>query len=82
MDSYEISILTRKHGNYRYIFMNEEELRTELSKWCRQDLINWLKWNDPNGIYDDNQSIAEIGYVMSYEEGVELMIEQIIQKDV
>lgn len=73
--------LIRKNGNYRYIFMNEEQLRNELKKWCRQDLINWLKWNDPNGIYDDNQSMAEIGCVMSYDEGVEIMIEQIIQKN-
>jgi|JI61114BRNA_FD_contig_51_655988_length_397_multi_2_in_0_out_0_2 hypothetical protein len=81
MDKYEISKLIEKHGNYRYIFMNEEELRTELKKWCRQDLICWLKWNDPNGIYEDNQSIKEIGCVMSYEVGVEIMIEQIIQKN-
>ncbi len=81
MDKYEISKLIEMHGNYRYIFMNEEELRTELKKWCRQDLICWLKWNDPNGIYEDNQSIKEIGCVMSYEVGVEIMIEQIIQKN-
>lgn len=71
--------LILKNGNYRYIFMNEEQLRTELKNWCRQDLINWLKWNDSNGIYDDNQSMAEIGCVMSYEEGVEIIIKQIIQ---
>ncbi len=81
MDKYEISKLIEKHGNYRYIFMNEEELRTELKKWCRQDLICWLKWNDPNGIYEDNKSIKEIGCIMSYEVGVEIMIEQIIQKN-
>ena len=81
MDTYEISKLIEKHGNYRYIFMNEEALRTELKGWCRQDLINWLKWNDPKGIYDDTQSLAEIGCLMTYEEGVEIMIEQIIQKN-
>jgi hypothetical protein len=71
--------LIRKHGNYRYIFMKEEELRAELKKWTRQDLINWLKWNDPNGIYGDKQSLAEIGVVMTYEEGVEIMIKQVVE---
>lgn len=71
--------LTRRHGNYRYIFMSEVELREELKTWTRQDLIRWLQWNDRNGIYDDEQSMAEIGQIMSYEEGVEIMIKQIIQ---
>jgi hypothetical protein len=81
MENYEIKKLVEKHGNYRYIFMNEVELRDELRNWCRQDLINWLKWNDRNGIYDDEQSMAEIGCIMTYEEGVEIMINQIIQND-
>lgn len=81
MDEYEKRQLIEKHGNYRYIFMNEEELRVELKKWCRQDLINWLKWNDKNGIYDDKQSLAEVGVVMTYEQGVEIMISQIVQGD-
>ncbi len=81
MDSYEIKKLIEKHGNYRYIFMKEEELRIELKNWCRQDLVNWLKWNDRNGIYDDEQSMAEIGSVMTFEEGVEIMMNQIFQKN-
>jgi hypothetical protein len=61
--------------------MNEDELRDELKKWTRQDLINWLQWNDRNGVYDDEQSMAEIGQIMTFEEGVEIMVNQIIQKD-
>jgi hypothetical protein len=72
--------LIQKHGNYKYVFMGESELRDELKSWCKQDLINWLKWNDPNGVYDDKQSIREFGNVMTYDEGVEIMINQIIQK--
>lgn len=81
MDKYFVNKLIEKHGNYRYIFMHEDQLRNELKNWCRQDLINWLEWNDTNGIYDDNQSLAEIGCVMTHEEGVEIMIKQIIQKN-
>lgn len=72
--------LVLKNGNYKYTFMSEPELRQELKHWCKQDLINWLKWNDPNGIYDDQQSLEELGNVMAYDEGVELMINQILQE--
>lgn len=81
MDKYEVKQYIDKHPNYRYVFMNEEELKIELKGWCRQDLINWLKWNDSNGIYDDEQSLAEIGCIMTYEEGVGIMINQIIQNN-
>lgn len=60
--------------------MEEPKLRAELDNWSRQDLINWLKWNDRNGIYEDEQSLNEFGYIMSYEEGVEIMIKQITQQ--
>lgn len=81
MNLVEKNELIRKHGNYRYIFMNECELREELKTWTRKDLINWLQWNDRNGIYDDEQSMAEIGQIMTFEEGIEIMVNQIIQKD-
>lgn len=79
MCTYEMSKLIDKHGNYKYIFMNEEQLRNELKNWCRQDLISWLKWNDPNGIYDDSQSIQELGNIMTYQEGIETIVKQVIQ---
>lgn len=71
--------LINKHPNYRIMFLNEEQLRKELNNWNRNDLISWLRWNDPNGVYEDGQSIQELGNIMSYEEGVEIMINQIIQ---
>ena len=69
-----------KSHYYRLIDMNEESLKLELSKWCREDLINFLVWNDPNGVYKDQDSLDEIGNIMSYEEGVEIITRQIIQK--
>lgn len=81
MGNYQIKTLIEKHLNYRFIFMYEVELRTELKNWSRKDLIEWLTWNDPNGIYNDEQSMDELGNVMTYEEGVEIMINQIIQKN-
>lgn len=81
MGNYEIKTMIEKHLNYKYISMNEVELRTELKNWSRKDLIEWLTWNDPNGIYNDEQSMDELGNIMTYEEGVEIMINQIIQNN-
>lgn len=72
--------LINKHPNYRIMFLNEEQLREELNRWNRVDLINWLKWNDPNGIYEDKQSMEELGNIMTFNEGIEIIMNQIIQK--
>ncbi len=77
MDLYERKKLLEKNSNYYLTFLNEFDLRKELENWCRQDLINWLKWNDPNGVYDDEESINELGNIMSFDEGVEIIINQI-----
>ncbi|MES2448602.1 MAG: hypothetical protein V4546_15545 [Bacteroidota bacterium] len=68
--------LISQNPNYRYKFLSEEELRNELKNWSRQDFINWLCWNDRNGIYRDEKSLAEVGCIMTYEEGVEIMVRQ------
>lgn len=73
----EKDYLIRKNTNYYLTFLNEEEIRNELKNWCRQDLINWLKWNDQNGIYTDEESMSELGNIMSFDEGVEIIINQI-----
>ena len=74
------SELLTKHPNYRLMFLTEPELRQELINWSREDLISWLSWNDSNGIYDDEQSLEELGNIMSYEEGIEIIINQILQE--
>lgn len=43
----------------------------------RKDIIEWLSWNDHNGIYDDERSLKELGNIMSREQGIEIMIRQI-----
>ena len=42
----------------------------------REELINWLCWNDPNGVYRDEDSIREGMEVLSYEEAYELYLNQ------
>jgi hypothetical protein len=31
-------------------------------------------WNDPNGIYSDEDSLKEFGSIMTMEEGLEIML--------
>jgi hypothetical protein len=42
----------------------------------REDIQQWLKWNDPNGIYIDEQSFKELGNIMTHHEALEIMIRQ------
>jgi hypothetical protein len=77
MNKFEEKELVRKNPNCALSFLSEVELREELKKWKRDDLISWLKWNDPNGIYSDGQSLCELGEILTYEEGVQLIIEQV-----
>ncbi len=42
----------------------------------REQLIEWLCWNDPNGVYRDEDSIRDGMEVLSYEEAYELYLNQ------
>lgn len=43
----------------------------------RESLINWLCWNDPNGVYRDAESIKEFGNVLSLQDALHLVVTQI-----
>ena len=43
----------------------------------REEIISWLCWNDPNGIYLDHDSIAEDRSPLSLEEARQIMRDQI-----
>lgn len=45
----------------RYRFHEPETQRWLLERGTRRQIIDWLVWNDPNGIYTDRDSQAE-GY--------------------
>lgn len=66
-----------KHPFYRLFLMTEAEVQAELSTWPREQVIAWLKWNDPFGAYTDEESLKRFGTVMSYEEGLHIIIRQI-----
>lgn len=39
--------------------LSKEELIKEISSWGREQLLDWLEWSDPGGIYSDEDSRAE-----------------------
>lgn len=51
-----------------------------LKHTSREEIIDWLQWNDPNGVYADNASLAEFGNILSKEDGVEIMMRQVLQQ--
>jgi hypothetical protein len=68
-----------KENNYPYIRVVEitaQELEKLVSGLTREDLIEWLIWNDRNGVYSDEDSLREFGAVMTREEGSEIMLRQ------
>lgn len=65
------------HPNHRITELSQVELEKEIATWTREQLIQWLSWNDPNGVYTDQDSLAEFGNIMSIEEGREIMLAQI-----
>ena len=68
-----------KHPNYKIMKLKGIELETELNSWSRLDLIEWLCWNDKNGVYKDEQSLKEFGNIVSKEEAIEIMTRQILE---
>jgi hypothetical protein len=43
----------------------------------RFEVINWLSWNDTNGIYQDKESKKEFGNTLTKEEAILIMKRQI-----
>jgi hypothetical protein len=57
--------------------LQEDKFLLLVNAMDRNDIIEWLAWNDPNGIYHDEQSLKEFGNVMARDEGLEIMIRQV-----
>jgi hypothetical protein len=64
--------------NYQsFADLPDEKLVILVNGMNREDIIEWLAWNDPNGIYRDEQSYKELGNIMSRSEGLEILLRQI-----
>jgi len=66
-----------RHPYYKIMELNKEDLQDQLNTWSRLDLIDWLSWNDRNGIYRDEESLSEIGNILGKEEAISITIRQI-----
>ena len=69
----------KRHPFYRIMELPETELKAKIATMNREDIIEWLQWNDPNGIYTDKDSLKEFDHVMSREQGEEIMLRQILE---
>lgn len=68
-----------RHPYYRLMELRGGALETELNSWDRSDLIEWLCWNDRNGVYRDEESLGEFGNICSKEEAIEIITRHITQ---
>ena len=68
-----------KHPYYKLMELKGEALETELNSWSRLELIEWLCWNDRNGVYRDNESLQEFDNILGKEEAIEIITRQITE---
>ena len=68
-----------RHPYYTIMELRGDVLFNELNSWSRLDLIEWLSWNDRNGVYKDEQSLAEFDNILSKEKAIEIITRQITQ---
>ena len=66
-----------RHPNYKLMELSGDKLEMELNSWSRLALIDWLCWNDRNGVYKDEESLREFGNTVSKEEAIEIITRQI-----
>ena len=69
-----------KYGLTFYSIMDapDEVLNWFFEDATRDELISWLSWNDRNGVYNDEDHQNEFGCLMTKEDGIENMKNQIL----
>ena len=68
-----------KNSGYRYqdiTEITEDRLLLLANAMTREDIQEWLIWNDPNGIYSDEQSLKELDNMVTRDEALEIMLRQ------
>jgi len=64
---------------YEIVDLPEDQLGKFLKETPREEIIDWLQWNDPNGVYRDEDSIREFDNILSKKEGIEIIKRQILE---
>jgi hypothetical protein len=57
--------------------LRRHKLLLLVNAMTREDIQEWLIWNDPNGLYSVKQSLKELSNVMKRDEGLEIMLRQV-----
>lgn len=65
------------HPYYRIMELKGTDLYEKLNSWSRLELIDWLCWNDRNGVYTDEDSLREFGEILTKERAIEIITEMI-----
>lgn len=68
-----------RHPYYKLMKLSSHELQFELNSWSRKDLIEWLSWNDGNGVYRDEDSLREFDNILSKTEAMKIITKQITE---
>ena len=79
MNTYITESEKLRHPYYKIMELSGDKLQLELNEWSREDLIEWLCWNDRNGVYRDEESLHEFGNIVSKEEAIEIINRQILE---
>lgn len=66
-----------RHPYYKIMELGQDDIKRELQSWERNELIEWLRWNDKNGVYDDDQSLKEFGNILEKDEAIKIISAQI-----
>ena len=79
MNTYISETEKLRHPYYKIMELKGDELISQLNSWSREELIEWLCWNDRNGVYKDDESLQEFGNTVSKEEAIEIITRQITE---
>jgi len=71
-----------RHPYYKIMELKGDELKNTLLQWSRTELIEWLSWNDHNGVYRDEQCLHEFGEIITKELAMEMMMNQITENQI
>lgn len=71
-----------RHPYYKIMEVKGDELKNTLLQWSRTELIEWLSWNDHNGVYRDEQCLHEFGEIITKELAMEMMMNQITENQI
>ena len=71
-----------RHPYYKIMEVKGDELKNTLLQWSRTELIEWLSWNDHNGVYKDEECLDEFGEIITKELAMEIMMNQITQNQI